>query len=203
MQITVKGKHLDIGDALRTHVEGALPKVTEKYFDNAVSGDVLFSKEKHLFRADIAANVGKHMHMQAHGEADDVYIAFDLAAGKIAKQLRRYKRRLRDHHKDTVAADHLPAAAYVLQPEPEPADAADAPEAVLEDDPAGGGDEPVVVAEMQTQIYTLSVSEAVMRMDLLHAPALMFRNRAHGGLNMVYRRPDGHIGWVDPHQQGN
>lgn len=124
---------------------------------------------------------------QSEAEAALPYVAFDQAAEHLAKRLRRHKRRLRDHHKqqslETQPADH-----YVLAATKD------------DDEPAGEGaaGQPTVIAEMKAEIPTLTVSEAVMRLDLADSGALMFVNRAHGGLNMVYRRPDGNVGWIDP-----
>lgn len=189
MQLTVIGKQLDVGDALRTHVDDSLETITGKYFNGAIDATVVFSREAHLFRADVSIHVGRNLQMQSAAEADSPYLAFDQAADRMAKRLRRYKRRLNDHHKDTAAEPPVPASAYVLRAEPEPGDGSDGSE-----EPA----QPVIVAEMTTPIDSLTVSQAVMRLDLADLPALMFRNRAHGGLNMVYRRPDGNVGWVDP-----
>lgn len=200
MNLTVKGKQLDVGDALRTHVAETLGPLVGKYFTNPQEGSVILSREAHLFTADITVRVGRGILLQSRGEATEPYPAFDAAAERLAKRLRRYKRRLREHHgrREDEAEAPMPAAQYIL-------DAASLDGPPL--DGAGDGDhmegeesahQPVVVAEMQTAIEALTVSEAVMRMDLAELPALMFRNRAHGGLNMVYRRPDGHVGWIDP-----
>jgi ribosomal subunit interface protein len=189
MNLTVKGKHIDVGDALRSHVGQQLIAVTEKYFSNPIDATVVFAHEAHLYRADISVRVGRGIMLQSGAEATDIYAAFDTAADKVGKRLRRYKRRLRDHHLNGAAAsaaeaEQVPARQYVIESD-------------------GGGEEdvssePVIVAEMDTTIETMSVAEAVMRMDLAELPALMFRSGAHGGLNMIYRRPDGHVGWVDP-----
>lgn len=187
MHLSVKSKQLDAGSAWRRHVESRLPGTVSKYFDNAQDANVTLSKDGSGFRVDIIVHVGKRIMVQSHGNSDDAYTAFDLASANVGKRLRRYKRRLRDHHKSRDDKfDFLPALQYVLAGEP---DAEDATEEL---------DQPVVVAEMETAIEALSVGEAVMRMDLASLPALMFRNRAHGGLNMVYVRDDGQIGWVDP-----
>ena len=188
MQVSVKGKQLDIGDALRGHIEESLDRILSKYFSHAIDAHVTLSREAHLFRAQVSAHVGRHIQLAAQGEADQPYPAFDMAAERLTKRLRRHKRRLRDHHK-TDSDDHapLPAQQYIL--------AGDQGEEVSE---GGSEDQPVVVAEMSMDIPSLTVSEAVMRMDLAELQALMFRNRAHGGLNMIYRRADGNIGWVDP-----
>lgn len=188
MQLSVKGKQLDVGDAWRRHVEENLPAVVGKYFDNAQDAQVMLSREGSTFRVDITVHVGKRIIVQSQGMSDDAYSAFDVAGDHIGKRLRRYKRRLRDHHRDrTDELESLPAQQYVLAGEVSGADGE-----------SEERDEPVVIAEMATEIEILSVGEAVMRMDLANLPALMFRNRAHGGLNMVYHRGDGHIGWVDP-----
>jgi ribosomal subunit interface protein len=188
MQLSVKGKQLNVGDALRTHVSESLSRILGKYFGDAIEVGVTFSREGHLYRAVVAAHVGRGIQLQAQGEADEPYPAFDTAAERLAKRLRRYKRRLRDHRKDTrPAPESLPAQQYIL--------AGDAEAQAAEDEIDG---RPAVVAEMATEIPSLTVSEAVMRMDLAELPALMFRNSSHSGLNMIYRRPDGNIGWIDP-----
>ncbi len=190
MQITVKGKQLDVGQSLRNHVEETLAGVTGKYFSNPIEATVVFSRHAHLYRADVTVHVGRGIHMQSAADADDPYGAINQATERVGKRLRRYKRRLKDHHSraDEGAGEAIVAAQYILEKEPEPET----------DDHVEPEGEPTVVAEMQMPVETLTVGEAVMRMDLAELPALMFRNRAHGGLNMVYRRADGHVGWVDP-----
>lgn len=188
MQLSVKGKQLDVGDAWRRHVEENLPAVVGKYFDSAQDAQVTLSRQGSTFRVDITVHVGKRIIVQSHGATGDAYSAFDEAGEHIGKRLRRYKRRLRDHHRErSEETVSLPAQQYILAGEPTES----GPEHEEKE-------EPVVIAEMETGIETLSVGEAVMRMDLANLPAMMFRNRAHGGLNMVYHRGDGHIGWVDP-----
>jgi len=190
MNLTVKGKHLDVGEALRGHVSDQLTLLAEKYFSNPIDATVVFCHEAHLYRADISIRVGRGIMLQAVAEATEIYPAFETAAEKMGKRLRRYKSRLRDHHIHAAGAlgeqAPAPATQYVIE-----ADAADG-----HDDDAGG--EPVIIAEMDTTIETLSVADAVMRMDLAELPALLFRSGAHGGLNMIYRRQDGHVGWIDP-----
>lgn len=185
MEITVKGKNINVGDSLREHVEKNLDADVKKYFDRALHATVIFSKEAHLFRSDVSVHAGRGMVMQGKAAADEVHAAFDGALERITKQLRRYKRRLRDHHKGRGAEETLPAQQYVIAPE-------------NEDDEVAENAQPAVIAEMQAEIDTITVSEAVMRMDLADSPVVMFRNRAHGGLNVVYRRSDGNIGWIDP-----
>jgi ribosomal subunit interface protein len=200
MQLSVNGRHLDIGDALRSHIEESLTTIFGKYFGDAIDARVTMSQTGHLYHAQVNVHVGRGIHLAAEAEADRVYAAFDVAAERIAKRLRRYKRRLRDEKKHAHAPlDVVEGRHYVLS-HAEPGD--DAPDAAEADAEANGADtQPAVVAEMSYDIPSLSVSEAVMRLDLADAPAMLFRNAAHGGLNMIYRRGDGNVGWVDP--EGN
>jgi ribosomal subunit interface protein len=185
MEISVKGKHVDVGDALCGHAESQLQDSVTKYFENAIDTTVIFSKEGHGFRADISVHAGRGMVMQASADGNDAYGAFDGALGRITKQLRRYKGRIRNHHHNGPSEEELIMAQYsILESEGED----ELPEV----------SEPTIVAELPHKIATVTVSEAVMRMDLAHVPVMMFRNRAHGGLNVVYRRDDGNIGWIDP-----
>jgi len=190
MQLSVSGKQLDVGDALKGHVSDGLSMAVAKYFDNAIEAHVVFSRVAHRIRADISVHVGRGIIVQGHEESDDPYAAFDGATDRIAKRLRRYKSRLRDHHRRAESALE-PAHQYVLAPKGEDDAAADGMD-------TNGGDAPVIIAESSTEIQSVTVGEAVMMLDLADMPALMFRNAAHGGLNMIYRRPDGNIGWVDP-----
>lgn len=183
MELTVKGKHLDVGDSLREHVREQLTHTAQKYFREPIEATVIFSKEKnHLFSANISIHVGGGILLQTHHEANDPYPAFDVAAKLVGKRLSRYKDKLRDHHK-YEAPDELTATYTTLHSDKEASDSE-----------AGSA----VIAEMETQIQTLAVADAVMRLELGGFPAMLFRNPKHGGLNMVYRRKDGNVGWVDP-----
>src|SRR6266851_779846 len=171
MQLTMTGKQIDIGDALRRHIEASLSSILGKYFGTAIEAHVVVSKEAHLTRAEISVHIGRGIVVNAHASALEPYSAFDAGAERVAKQLRRYKRRLRDHHakaREPFEASER-ARDYVLAPITEEAD-----------ENAGGG--PTVVAEMSTELPNLTVGEAVMRMDLADAPVLLFRNRSHGEL---------------------
>jgi len=185
MKLNIIGKNMDVGDSLREYVEENLSALTTKYFANPIEGKVIVSKDAHLYQIDISVHVGRNILLQANGSAPEPYPAFDAAGERIEKRLRRYKRKLRDHNRDSV--EEIKANQYVIDQPAEP---------VPDGEESDG--EPTIVAELPITIEELTVSEAVMRMDLGELPALMFRNRAHGGLNMIYRRPDGHIGWVDP-----
>lgn len=178
MQLSVSGKQIDVGEPLRAHVGRRMASGVGKYFDRAIEAQVQFSRARHLFRTDISVHAGRGVAVQAHGEADDIFAAFDTAADRVEKRLRRYKRRLIDHRADKPE----PAAAAA----PAPAD----------------GAEPVTIAETTAPIDTLTVSEAVKRLELGESPVLLFRNSGHGRLNVVYRRGDGNIGWLDPAEAG-
>lgn len=191
MLITVTGRHMDVGQSLRQHAETTLSEAIAKYFDRAIEAHVVFSKQNSNFHADITAHVGRGMLVQGSDQAGDAYGAFNAACEHVAKRLRRHKRRLRGLSRQASQdAASFEAQQYVLQDHADEShDPSTEPSAVPE---------PVVVAEMTTELPTITVSEAVMRLDLGEQSAMMFRNSAHGGLNMVYRRRDGHIGWVDP-----
>ena len=189
MQLSVQGRQIDVSDAFRNHVEDALGAIFNKYFGDAIEASVTLSREAHLLKAVVTAHVGRNIQLTAQGEAEAPYTAFDMAADRLSKRLRRHKRRLRDHHKAESGLESIPAQQYILSGIP----AEDG-----EEDAKAVEGQPAVVAEMTTEVPTLTVGEAVMRMDLAELPAMMFRNKAHGGLNMIYRRSDGNIGWVDP-----
>ena len=185
MDISVKGKNLDVGNALRGHAEGSLSSAVDKYFIRATDASVVFTRQGRKFRADISVHPGpRGLLVQGRHESDDPYAAFDGALERISKQLRRYKRRLANHHKGQGETAML-ALQYVIQPDHED-------EEIAEDA------QPVIIAEMPEEIATLTVSEAVMRMDLADLPVTMFRDRTTGRLNVVYHRVDGNIGWIDP-----
>ncbi len=188
MQLNVQGKQMDVGDALKTHVTEKIEEINSKYFNHATDATVTFSKEGHghgLVKTHVSIRVGRNIMVVADAAEADPYVSFEAASTKVAKQLRRYKRRLRDHHERQERlpeAQALQALDYTL----------------AEEEETQQGDDPVIIAEMKTSIPTLCVSDAVMRMDLSGQTAYMFRNPKHGGINMVYRRPDGNVGWVDP-----
>jgi len=198
MLLTVTGKQIDVGDALRRHVEASLSAILGKYFGTAIEAHVVASREAHLNRVEVSVHIGRGIVVNARAGAPELYPAFDAAAERVAKQLRRYKRRLRDHHAKArnaaVASER--AMSYVLAPVAEGFDDVEPEEETRAGDEAGSA--PAVIAEMSTDLPHLTVGEAAMRMDLADMPALLFRNRSHGELNLVYRRPDGNIGWVDP-----
>jgi len=196
MQITVSGKQVDLSDALRTRVSTQLGSIAGKYFDHALEAHVTFSRARSFFTCDINLHAGRGLRLRGEGEAGDANAAFDGAAEHIAKRLRRYRRRVNDHARD-LANRARPEAArqYVLRQEET------GPDDGMTDGMNGTPAYATVIAEHHTEITRLSVSEAVMRMDLADQAVLMFRNSATGELNVVYRREDGHIGWIDPAQR--
>jgi ribosomal subunit interface protein len=189
MEINISGKQIELSDALRTRVATHLEGIARKYFDRALEAQVTFSRARSFFTCDINLHAGRGLSLRGEGEAADAPTAFDDAAEHIAKRLRRYRRRVNEHARD-IANRERPEAArqYVLAQEAEGAA-----------EPAGESDAyATVIAEQPTEISRLSVGEAVMRMDLADQPVLMFRNRTTGELNVIYRRADGNIGWIDP-----
>ena len=188
MQITVSGKQVELSDALRIRVSDHLDLIASKYFDHALEAQVTFSRARSFFTCDISVHAGRGLTLRGEGEAADANTAFDDAAEHIAKRLRRYRRRVNEHARDSANRERPEAARqYILRQE----EGGEAPG-------ANGAAQATVIAEQATEISLLSVSEAVMRMDLADQPVLMFRNSATGELNVVYRRSDGNIGWIDP-----
>ncbi len=190
MQIKISGKQIDVGEALRTHVEDSMIAAVAKYFDRPVDAHVVFSRNGHQFKCDSSVHLSTGLTAQAQAVNGEIYVAFDQATDRIEKQLRRYKRRLKDHHqnrKEPVGISE--AQTYVLRNHDEDEDA---------DSDTVNGMQPVIIAEMTTDIKSLTVGEAVMQMELAHSQFLMFRNDANGRINIVFQRDDGNVGWIDP-----
>ncbi|MEZ5759447.1 MAG: ribosome-associated translation inhibitor RaiA [Emcibacteraceae bacterium] len=190
MRITVTGKQLDVGASLQEHVQSRLEGSVKKYFSHSIEGDVTLSKNAHLFRADCKIHIGHGIYLQSSAEETEIYAAFDTAADKLETRLRRYKRRITNHHKERSKAKEEMNAVYKASYNV--FDVSENKELEEEDSM------PVIVAEMDMEIPEVTVSDAVMRLDLGDLQTLMFRNSGHGGINVVYRRPDGNIGWIDP-----
>jgi ribosomal subunit interface protein len=187
MPFRVSGKNLDLGDALRKRIGARIVETLGKYFDGGYSGHVTLAKDGFGFRTECAIHLDSKITLHAEGMAPDAYASADQAALRIEKRLRRYHRRLKEHRPARAAAEaSIDAASYVI-------------EAPQHDNEAEVGDfTPVIVAESKTTLKQLSVSEAVTELDMTGAPVVVFRHAAHGGINVVYRRPDGHFGWIDP-----
>ncbi|MEP2892240.1 ribosome hibernation-promoting factor, HPF/YfiA family [Tateyamaria sp.] len=187
MQYQISGKHIDVGEALQTHVRNDLGAVVQKYAERPTNAQVIFSKSAHEFVCEATVHLSTGLTASAKAHATEIYAAFDSCSDKMEKQLRRYKRRLKDHHKDRSQPVELSGASSYILASDSDVDASE-PESL----------QPIIVAEMETNIPSLSVGEAVMQMELAGAPVLVFRNEGKQGLNVVYRREDGNIGWIDP-----
>jgi ribosomal subunit interface protein len=187
MRYQISGKQLDVGEALQTHVKSELGVVMEKYSQRPTDAQVVFSRDAHMFVCEAVVHLSTGLTAQARGQATEIYAAFDACSEKMDKQLRRYKRRLKDHHRERVVpVEFGGAASYIL--------AADDGQDEAERDTL----QPMIIAEMETRVPSVSAGEAVMQMELAGAAVLVFKNERHGGLNVVYRREDGNIGWIDP-----
>ncbi len=197
MKIQISGKQIDVGEALGNRVREGLSTVVGKYAKRATDAYVTFSREGHEFACEIIVHLSTGLSAQAHAHAHDIYAAFVQASERMDKQLRRYKRRLKDHYRDRSTPVELSdASSYIL------AAAGGEHDSGGEQEQEPESLQPIIVAEMETKIPSLSVGEAVMQMELAGAPVLVFRNERHSGLNVVYRRDDGNIGWVDPRSTG-
>ena len=194
MQVQVSGKHVDVGEALRTRISDDLLTSIGKYFERGGDADVVLSRDGHGFRVDCAVKLASGQQLQSHGLGIDAHGAFGQALDKIETRIRRYKRRLKSHSVAAEAKAAEVAASYVLR-SPDDVDLDDWDEI---DESAGHPPAGVVIAESQEELKTMTVSMAVMDLDLTEQPAIVFRNVAHGGLSVVYRRSDGNIGWIDP-----
>lgn len=187
MRYHISGKQIDIGEALTTHVKSEIGELVEKYAQRPTEASVVFSRMAHEFVCEAEIHLSTGLTAQARGHASEIYPAFESCREKMDKQMRRYKRRLRNHRLDrTEPVEFGEGSAYILAPSEE---AEDAEATSLQ---------PIVIAEMETKIPSITVGEAVMQLELAGQKLLVFRNEGHGGVNVVYRRDDGNIGWIDP-----
>jgi ribosomal subunit interface protein len=190
MTLRISGKSISVGEALRGRVADRTDEVLRKYFDGNYSGHITLSKDGFGFRTDCALHLDSGITLEADSNAPDAYASADQALLMIEKRLRRYKSRLKDRsarkaHVASAALAALDATSYVL-------------EAPGEGDDEVIGYSPVIIAEATTSLKTLSVSEAVMELDLSGAPCLVFQHGSSGRVNIIYRRADGNVGWIDP-----
>lgn len=187
MRYQISGKQIDIGEALQTHVKAELGEVIEKYAQRPTEAVVVFSRVAHELNCEATIHLSTGLTAQAKGHAPEIYAAFESCREKMDKQLRRHKRRLRDHHRDrTSPVEFDMSPDYILAASDD-----------LEEEDAESL-QPVVIAEMETKVPSITVGEAVLQMELSGQKMLVFRNEGHGGVNVVYRRDDGNIGWIDP-----
>ncbi len=191
MRYQITGKQIEIGTALQTHVQTELGITVDKYAGRPTDANVVFSRSGYEHVCEAVVHLSTGLVAQATGRANEIYAAFDACCEKMDKQLRRYKRRLKDHHKSRTSPVELSAAgSYILAPTEDT------------DETEQDSLAPMIVAEMESRIPELSVGEAVMQLELADAPVLVFRNEKHSGINVVYRRDDGNFGWIDPRNIG-
>ena len=191
MPFRVSGKNIDIGDALRGRVNQRIAEATAKYFDGGYSGHVTIGKDGFGFRTECVVHLDSGIVLEAEAMAGDAYSSADQAAERIEKRLRRYKGRLKDHQNARTDGGQAPdsteaAPSYVIA-----APEQDTDEEITEFNP-------VIIAESTTALKRMSVSDAVMQLDMTGTAVVVFRHAGHGRVNLVYRRADGHIGWIDP-----
>ena len=187
MRYQISGKQIDIGEALQIHVKAELGEVVEKYAQRPTEAVVVFTRVAHEFVCEAVIHLSTGLTAHAKGHATEIYAAFEAAREKMDKQLRRYKRRIRNHHQTRPQpVEFGGASSYILAATEEPED----------DDSAELN--PIIIAEMETKIPSITVGEAVMQLELSNNRFLVFRNESHAGVNVVYRRDDGNIGWIDP-----
>jgi len=193
MQVQVSGKHVAVGEALRERVTDEITGSIGKYFERGGDADVVVSREGHSFRVDCAVKLASGQALQSHGLGSDAHGAFDAALAKIETRIRRYKRRLKSHSAAANAKQAETASYFVIR-------APEGEEDVEWDDGGTHAAPPsaMVIAETEKPVREMTVSMAVMELDLTESQTIVFRNAAHGGLSVVYRRPDGNIGWIDP-----
>lgn len=186
MALRISGKHVDVGDALREHITDRIEDALSKYFTGGFTGHVTLSREGNGFKSECSLHLDTGIVLQVSAQDQDPRNSFDAAADKIEKRLRRYKRKLKDHHgHNGNGREAFEAASYVLA----------SPE---EDEEVPADFNPLVIAETSAKVKTMTVGMAVMELDLTEAPVVLFKNAANGGVNVVYRRSDGNIGWIDP-----
>lgn len=188
MSLRISGKHMEIGDAFRSRIESRIGDAVDKYFDGGFSGRVNVEKSGSRFTADCTIHIDTGMVLQATGQAQDPQLAFDASAERIEKRLRRYKRRLKSHNTGANGAASMDMAYRIMSPVADDDDEEEVP-----DDYA-----PAVVAESTLVLQTMSVATAVIELDTKDTPVVVFRNAGTDSVNIVYRRPDGNIGWIDP-----
>lgn len=188
MTIQITGKNVEVGDAYQTYVSDKIRSLLQKYVSRDLKGHVRLEKERGLFKTNCSVRLASGLLLEAHGEGGDAYQSADAAVERLETRVRKYKRRLKDHDASRMNGER--EAAFTAR------------DAIVstdqEADNVQGGDHPLIIAETHSSVMDLSVSEAVMHLDLTESPVLVFRNAGTGGINVVYRRNDGHIGWIDP-----
>jgi ribosomal subunit interface protein len=184
MTIQVTGKNLDVGEALRSYVQDRVAQTMEKFIGRSTTGHVRIEKEHGEFKTNCSIHLWQGMSLEAHGAAPDAYQSADRACDRLEKRVRRYKRRLKRHGGGETPRKQTPATDYVIK--------------ASEEHEERDEDNPVIIAEAESPVHEMAVSDAVMQMDLSDRSFVVFRNASHGEINVVYRRDDGNIGWIDP-----
>jgi ribosomal subunit interface protein len=199
LQVQISGRQVELGEALRSRIVDALNAQIGKFFERGGDAEVVVTREAHMFKVDCIVKLASGQQVVTHGLGGDAHAAFDAALGHMEQRVRRYKRRLKNHH---AASPRLPdeMASVTVFRAPEDVDDESFGEAGQADDGPPGA---MVIAETERVIQTLTVGMAVLELDLSNYPVILFRNAAHGGLSVVYRRPDGNIGWIDPERTRN
>lgn len=195
MQVLVSGKHVAVGEALRTRITDEIATSVGKYFERGGTAEVVVSKDGYAFRIDCVVSLASGQTLRTHGSGPEAHGAFDQALAKIETRIRRYKHRLKSHSLAASAKQAETAALYVLRV---PDDGELGVDWEGDADVSNGAPAGMVIAESVAELKTMTVSMAVMELDLTESQTIVFRNAAHGGLAVVYRRTDGNIGWIDP-----
>jgi ribosomal subunit interface protein len=201
MNLQISGKQVALGDALRARIGEELAAGIGKYFERGGSAEVVVGRDGHQFCVDVVVVLASGQQIVARGMGGDAHAAFDLALTKVETRIRRYKRRLKDRHQAVSAARQEEAAAYTILRAPSDDEEAEAAEWGVDGSAGGGAPAAAIIAETEAPVKTMTVSMAVLDLDLTDAPVVLFRNAAHGGLSVVYRRADGNIGWIDPERR--
>lgn len=186
MRYQISGKQMDVGEALQTHIRTELAEMFRKYAQRPTDATIIMSREGSSFSCEATVHLSTGFTVAARGQSQEAYAAFETCRERMDKQMRRYKRRLRDHHDRAQPVEFADAAMYVLSSD------------TGEDEDEAASLQPIIIAETGTRIPALTVGEAVMQMELAGAGFLVFRNGKHGRLNVVHRREDGNVGWIDP-----
>ena len=190
MRYQISGKHIDLGQSLQEHVKTELGAIVEKYAERPTEAAITFSKDRHEFVCESSVHLSTGLTVNAKAKGSEIYASFDACGERMEKQLRRYKRRLKDHHIERrTPVESIDAPSYILARGHEHEESAE-PDTL----------QPIIIAEMKTDIKSLSVGEAVMQMELADENVLVFQNEGQKRLNVVYKRADGNIGWIDPEQ---
>ncbi|APX89883.1 ribosomal subunit interface protein [Brevirhabdus pacifica] len=192
MRYQITGKQIDVGESLQQHVKDELAAIIGKYSERPTDALVVFSRNAHEHVCEATVHLSTGLTAQAKAHATDIYAAFDSCGEKMEKQLRRYKRRLKNHHRDRAGPVELSGGSSYILAASEDTGEENEPESL----------QPIIIAETEAKIPSVSVGEAVMQMELSNAPLVVFRNESSDGLNVVYRRDDGNIGWIDPKSSG-